>query len=84
MGGWVGALCLSSSRYDHYASYDSDESYGNEDRHKAPSSTPPYPLSLQDAGPQAALSLLIFLPKELILCQYLVIRRHWNNLGLRS
>jgi len=26
----------------------------NEDKHKAPSSTPPCPLSLQDPGPQAS------------------------------
>src|SRR5258706_558105 len=30
-----------------------NRSHPNEDKHKAPSSTPPHPLSLQDPGPQA-------------------------------
>jgi len=29
-------------------------SHPNQDKHKAPSSTPPRPLSLQDPGPQVA------------------------------
>src|SRR5713101_3463932 len=30
-----------------------NRSHPNQDKHKAPSSTPPHPLSLQDPGPQA-------------------------------
>src|SRR5579859_5395825 len=49
MKGWVGALCLSSSQQDSLGCRDADGSHSDEDRHKAPSSTLPLPLSLQNA-----------------------------------
>src|SRR5690242_9040638 len=54
MWGWAGALCLSSSPHDMPGFRQANSS---EDKHKAPSSTPPRPLSLQHVGPQTALSL---------------------------
>ena len=50
MWGRVGALCLSSSLFDSLGFREARWSHPNEDKHKAPSSTPPRPLSLQDAG----------------------------------
>jgi hypothetical protein len=48
MWGRVGALCLSSSLFDSSGFREARWSHPNEDKHKAPSSTPPHPLSLQD------------------------------------
>ena len=50
--GWVdeGALCLSSLRADPLAARESNESCGEEDKHKAPSRPNICPLSLQDGG----------------------------------
>src|SRR5579859_1453997 len=42
----AGALCLSSSEYDPSASRYPDESYGEKDRHKAPTHPRILPLSL--------------------------------------
>ena len=47
MWGRVGALCLSSSQYDAVGFHGAEESHPDEDRHKAPTSAPPFPLSLQ-------------------------------------
>ena len=47
MRGWVGALCLSSFECDFHALRHRDEADCEEDRHKAPASTYPLPLSLQ-------------------------------------
>src|SRR5579859_996096 len=47
MWGRVGALCLSSWHHDSVRFLEAEGSWPNEDRHKAPSSTPPLPLSLQ-------------------------------------
>jgi len=47
MWGWVGALCLSFSPDDSSGSGEANGSHPNEDRHKAPASTLPFPLSLQ-------------------------------------
>ena len=63
MGGWAGALCLSSSpcvpfRFrDANRSRDANGSQPDEDRHKAPSSTPHRPLSLQDDDGDAGIVL---------------------------
>lgn len=46
----VGAWCLSSSGGEPHISANPDASSGNQDRHQAPSSTHPHPLSLQNAG----------------------------------
>jgi hypothetical protein len=46
MRGWVGAWCLSSLGGDPFASWNPNKSCGYEDKHQAPSSTPPLPLSL--------------------------------------
>src|SRR5260370_24346843 len=48
MWGRVGALCLS------WWLRGANRSHPNQDKYKAPSSTPPRPLSLQDPGPQAS------------------------------
>ncbi len=50
MWGRVGALCLSSSLFESLGFPKARWSHPNEDKHKAPSSTLPRPLSLQDAG----------------------------------
>ena len=50
MWGRVGALCLSSSGCDPFASRNTDESCCDEDKHKAPASAQHRPLSLQDDG----------------------------------
>src|SRR2546429_9074683 len=42
--GWEGAWCLSSFRCASLASRHPDESDDDEDRHQAPTSTPPCPL----------------------------------------
>ena len=47
MRGWEGAWCLSSFRCASLASRHPDESDDDEDRHQAPTSTPPCPLSHQ-------------------------------------
>src|SRR5947209_943673 len=47
MRGRVGASCLSSCGDDWSGLHNPGESRGNQDRHKAPTSTPPFPLSLQ-------------------------------------
>jgi len=44
----VGALCLSSWQADSVGFREAEESYPDEDKHKAPTSTRPHPLSLQD------------------------------------
>ncbi len=49
MWGWVGALCLSWWQYDSPVFREAEGSYPDEDKHKAPSSAQPRPLSLQDA-----------------------------------
>ena len=56
MWGGVGALCLSLWEGDSVgiSCYPDGSRDPNEDKHKAPSSTPPRPLSLQDTGPQAS------------------------------
>jgi len=46
----AGALCLSSWQYNHHASRNPNESYGEEDKHKAPTRLHIHPLSLQDGG----------------------------------
>jgi len=46
--GWVGALCLSSWQHDSSGFREANRSHPTEDKHKAPSSTPLRPLSLQD------------------------------------
>ena len=49
----VGALCLSSSGCDHLASRNQNESYGEEDRHKAPTlphHPPPVPTGRGEAA----------------------------------
>src|SRR6266481_5995936 len=50
MWGRVGALCLSSSLFESLGFPKARWSHPNEDKHKAPTSTLPRPLSLQDAG----------------------------------
>src|SRR5260370_37593541 len=50
MRGRVGVLCLSSWQADSVGLRETEWSSPNEDKHKAPTSTPPYPLSLQDGG----------------------------------
>jgi replicative DNA helicase len=50
MRGRAGALCLSSLPSDSLGHRDTNGSYLHEDRHQAPTSTLPFPLSLQDAG----------------------------------
>src|SRR5258706_12147040 len=50
MWGRVGALCLSSSLFDSLGFREARWSHPHEDKHKAPSSTPLRPLSLQDPG----------------------------------
>src|SRR5713101_2787313 len=50
MWGRVGALCLSWWQRDPLGFRRAPRSHPNQDKHKAPSSTPPRPLSLQDAG----------------------------------
>jgi len=46
----AGALCLSSSGYDHSASQNPCESHCEEDKHKAPTPLHIHPLSLQDGA----------------------------------
>ena len=46
----MGALCLSWWQYDSSGFRQARWSEPNEDKHKAPASTPPCPLSLQDEG----------------------------------
>ena len=46
----AGALCLSLWQCDSHGFREAGWSYPNEDKHKAPASTQPFPLSLQDAG----------------------------------
>src|SRR6266851_8000666 len=49
------ALCLSpGGNAIHWGLRGAQRSHPNEDKHKAPSSTPPRPLSLQDSGTQAS------------------------------
>src|SRR5260221_10305257 len=50
MWGRVGAWCLSLVATRSIGDF---VEHPNEDKHQAPSSTPPRPLSLQDPGPQA-------------------------------
>jgi len=50
MRGWVGALCLSWWPHDAVGYRNADGPHPDEDKHKAPASTQPLPLSLQDAG----------------------------------
>src|SRR5947209_871556 len=50
MGEWAGALCPSFSPYDSFWFRDARGSQPDEDRHKAPTSTPHRPLPLQDDG----------------------------------
>ena len=52
------ALCLSCWPRDSPGFREAGGSTPHEDKHKAPSSTPPHPLSLQDVGPLAAPFLL--------------------------
>ena len=47
MQGWVGALCLSCWPHDAVGCHHAEGPHPNEDRHKAPTSAPPLPLSLQ-------------------------------------
>ena len=46
----VGALCLSWWHDEWFGLCEATRSHPHEDKHKAPSSPPPRPLSLQDAG----------------------------------
>ncbi len=48
--GRAGALCLSLWQLDSSKFRGANRSYPNEDKHKAPSSTQPIPLSLQTRG----------------------------------
>ena len=48
MRGREGALCLSSLLDDSVGCRDTNGLHPNEDRHKAPTSTLPFPLSLQN------------------------------------
>ena len=52
--GWSGvdegALCLSWWQHDASGFREANRSHPTQDKHKAPSSTPLHPLSLQDAG----------------------------------
>src|SRR5947208_1965716 len=57
MRGRAGALCLSSSPYETPGFRQVNGSHSRQDKHKAPSPTPPLPLSLQHVGPLAVLSL---------------------------
>jgi hypothetical protein len=57
-----GALCLSLCGCDPRASRNPDESYGEEDRHKAPTHPHIHPLSLQTGG-GVFCDYLIRLPK---------------------
>src|SRR5579859_2109609 len=57
MWGRAGALCLSSSPHDSVGFFDADGSNSHEDRHKAPSSTQPFPLSLQEPVRQGAIDI---------------------------
>ncbi len=50
MWGRVGAWCLSWWLFDSLGFREARWSHSDEDKHQAPSSTPPRPLSLQDAG----------------------------------
>ena|SRR6266446_3774399 len=50
MRGRVGAWCLSWWLFDSLGFREARWSHPNEDKHQAPSSTPPHPLSLQDTG----------------------------------
>ena len=50
MWGWVGALCLSWWQRDSPGFREAVWSHSHQDKHKAPSSTQPRPLSLQDGG----------------------------------
>src|SRR5579859_165723 len=58
----VGALCLSSCEGDPSALQNPTESYGNEDRHKAPALPHVRPLSLQNRGCIVAIAGLLGLP----------------------
>src|SRR5579863_1766411 len=49
MRGWVGAWCLSCSPDDWCGFREANGSHPHQDRHLAPASSPPFPLSLQDA-----------------------------------
>src|SRR5258708_735457 len=53
MWGRVGAWCLSWWQREPLGFREARWSPPNEDKHQAPSSTPPRPLSLQDPGSQA-------------------------------
>ena len=55
-GGLVLVLVASRLFWDYVMPRGS--SYPHEDKHQAPASTPPHPLSLQDVGPLAAPFLL--------------------------
>src|SRR5947209_4707631 len=48
--GWAGALCLSFSPYDAFGFPGANKPHPHQDRHKALTSTQPFPLSLQDDG----------------------------------
>jgi len=50
MWGRVGAWCLSLWLFDSLGFHEARWSHPDEDKHQAHSSTPPRPLSLQDAG----------------------------------
>jgi hypothetical protein len=47
MRGWEGALCLSCWPDDASGVGEAGGSYPTQDRHQAPTSAPPFPLSLQ-------------------------------------
>ena len=52
---WVGALCLSWWQHDSPGFRMATWSHSHQDKHKAPSSTPPRPLSLQKGTPSSPL-----------------------------
>jgi len=55
MKGREGALCLSSWQYDAWECREAEGSPPHEDRHKAPSSAHPRPLSLQNEATHCSL-----------------------------